>query len=315
MMEVEEATIAMLVELKRLRVEGVREIFLSDQSLEGLKEALASKNAQNSRDRSPEKEQVRSNKTPENSLQPSSVDAQSDAGDVSSDFVIKKTEAESDKNFPENSPISLPEQSKKEQWAWLREKVLSCETCNAELNPDGKVVFGMGNLDADIFFCGEAPGAEEELQGLPFVGPAGELLNKIIEAMGLTRENVYVGNILNWRPKHNQQYGNRPPTWNEMSFCLPYLKAQLQIVQPKVIVALGKTATDGLLGLDKQRRLSDVRGKWNAFEDIPLMVTYHPSYLLHNPSNMSKRKVWEDMLLVMERMNIPISEKQRGFFL
>ena len=315
MMEVEEATIAMLVELKRLRVEGVREIFLSDQSLEGLKEALGSKNAQNSHDRSPEKEQVRSNKTPENSLQPSSVDAQSDAGDVSSDFVIKKTEAESDKNFPENPPVSLPKQSKKEQWAWLREKVLSCETCNAELNPDGKVVFGMGNLDADIFFCGEAPGAEEELQGLPFVGPAGELLNKIIEAMGLTRENVYVGNILNWRPKHNQQYGNRPPTWNEMSFCLPYLKAQLQIVQPKVIVALGKTATDGLLGLDKQRRLSDVRGKWNAFEDIPLMVTYHPSYLLHNPSNMSKRKVWEDMLLVMERMNIPISEKQRGFFL
>ena len=100
-----------------------------------------------------------------------------------------------------------------------------------------------------------------------------------------------------------------------MSFCLPYLKAQLKIVQPKVIVALGKTATDGLLGIDKQRRLSDVRGKWNAFEDIPLMVTYHPSYLLHNPSNMSKRKVWEDMLLVMERMNLPISEKQRGFFL
>ena len=193
-------------------------------------------------------------------------------------------------------------------------KVESCPTCLSELNPNGKVVFGSGNLNADLFLCGEAPGAEEEQQGQPFVGPAGELLTKIIEAMGLSRKSVYLGNIMNWRPRHGQAYGNRPPTVREMNFCLPYLKAQIEIVSPKVVVALGKTATDGLLGHDPMRRLGDCRGKWNEFEGIPFMVTYHPSYLLHNPSKASKRKVWEDMLLVMEKMEMEISEKQRGFF-
>ena len=176
------------------------------------------------------------------------------------------------------------------------------------------MVFGTGNLDADLFLCGEAPGAEEEQQGLPFVGPAGELLNRIIEAMGLSRESVYIGNILNWRPRHKQAYGNRPPTIQEMNFCLPYLKAQVEIISPKVIVALGKTATDGLLGHDPNRRLGEDRGKWKQFEGIPLMVTYHPSYLLHNPSKSGKRKVWEDMLMVMDKLDLTISEKQRGFF-
>ena len=176
------------------------------------------------------------------------------------------------------------------------------------------MVFGTGNLDADLFFCGEAPGAEEEQQGLPFVGPAGELLSRIIEAMGFSRESVYIGNILNWRPRHEQAYGNRPPSIREMNFCLPYLKAQVEIISPKVVVALGKTATDGLLGHDPDRRLGDDRGKWNEFEGIPLMVTYHPSYLLHNPSKAGKRKVWEDMLMVMDKLGLTITEKKRGFF-
>ena len=175
------------------------------------------------------------------------------------------------------------------------------------------MVFGVGNLDAEIFFCGEAPGAEEEKEGIPFVGPA-DLLTRIIEAMGIDREKVYIGNILNWRPRHNQSYGNRPPSVQEMSFCLPYLKAQIEIVKPKVLVALGKTATDGLLGHDPKRRLSDFRGKWCQVMDIPMMVTYHPSYLLHNPSKTSKRKVWEDMLLVMEKLEMNISDRQRAFF-
>ena len=106
----------------------------------------------------------------------------------------------------------------------VKAKVLDCETCKSELNPDGKIVFGEGDLDADIFLCGEAPGADEELAGNPFVGPAGELLMKILGAMGLQREKVYIGNILNWRPRHTQAYGNRPPTPEEMNFCLPYLR-------------------------------------------------------------------------------------------
>ena len=210
--------------------------------------------------------------------------------------------------------FSLPDGSKQEQWDWLKNRVLGCDVCKSELNPDAQVVFGVGSLDADLFFCGEAPGAEEEKAGLPFVGPAGELLDRIISAMGLMRESVYIGNVVNFRPRHHSSYGNRPPSAEEMSFCLPYLKAQLEIVKPKVVVALGKTATDGLMGADPQRRLGQMRGTWHQYEGTPLMVTYHPSYLLHNPSKSSKRKVWEDMLLVMEKLGLSISEKQRGFF-
>jgi DNA polymerase len=137
---------------------------------------------------------------------------------------------------------------------------------------------------------------------------------KILSAMGLKREQVYLGNILNWRPKHNQAFGNRPPRQEELEFCLPYLKAQIEIVQPKVIVALGKTATDGLIGRDVKRRLSQIRGTWNEVSGFPVMVTYHPSYLLHNPSKASKRKVWEDFMLVMEKLKMPVSDKQKAFF-
>ena len=139
--------------------------------------------------------------------------------------------------------------------------------------------------------------------------------DRILSAMGLSREKVYLGNILNWRPRHNQTYGNRPPSREEMDFCLPYLKAQLEIVQPKMVMALGKTATDGLLGHDPKRRLGKVRGTWHEVLGLPMMITYHPSYLLHNPSKTSKRKVWEDFLLVMEKLQMSVSEKQRAFFL
>lgn len=217
--------------------------------------------------------------------------------------------------FPAPPAFELPAGNRKEQWEWLQKKIADCETCKGELNPNGKVVFGEGDLNAPLFLCGEAPGPDEEVTGLPFVGPAGDLLIKILNAMGLQREQVYLCNILNWRPKHNQAYGNRPPTRDEINFCLPYFHAQLDIVQPKIVVALGKTATDGLLGHDPKRRLSHVRGQWHESSGFPLMVTYHPSYLLHNPSKTSKRKVWEDFLLVMEKLQMPITEKQRGFFL
>jgi uracil-DNA glycosylase family 4 len=152
------------------------------------------------------------------------------------------------------------------------------------------------------------------MKGEPFVGAAGQLLDKIISATGLTREGVYIGNVMNWRPQHDQAFGNRPPTEEEMNFCLPYLKAQLEVVQPKVIVALGRTAANALVQPDPSAKMGDVRGRWWEFEGVPLMVTYHPSYLLHNPSMLGKRRVWEDVLLVMERLEMPISDKQRGFF-
>ena len=225
----------------------------------------------------------------------------------------KTHESTSPTPFPEPPQVDLPDGSKEAQYEALKEQVLNCPVCNSQVRPDKKVVIGSGKLSADLFFCGEAPGAEEEIQGEVFVGRAGELLNKMIGAMGLSREDVYVGNIMNWRPP--VEVGNRPPTQEEMRFCLPYLRAQLEIVQPKVIVALGKTAVDGLLGHDPKRRMNQIRGVWHEFENKPLMITFHPSYLLRNNTLRTKRMAWEDMLAVMEKIELPISEKQRHYFL
>lgn len=222
--------------------------------------------------------------------------------------------------IPPAPTFALPDGDKTARWNWLRDYVLSHPVCQAHVRPGKKVVLGVGSLDAKIFFCGEAPGAEEEVQGEPFVGAAGQLLTKMIKAMGVERAQVYIGNIMNWRPELPtppgiEQVGNRPPTAEEMTFCLPFLKAQLEIVQPEVIVALGATAAAGLLGAGSFKTLGEIRGRWQTFAGRPVMVTYHPSYLLRNNSNRAKRTVWEDLLLVMERAQFPISDRQRNFFL
>ena len=221
------------------------------------------------------------------------------------------------KPIPEPQSFQLPNGSKQEQWDWLKDKVLNDPVCNEHIKAEHgkKVVFGVGNLDADIFFCGEAPGEDEEVQGEPFVGKAGQLLDKIVKAMGISREQTYIGNIMNWRPEHDMPWGNRPPTETELRYCLPYLEAQVEILQPKVIMALGATAANGLLGYDPQRSVGKCRGQWFSFHNIPLVITYHPSYLLRNNTNKTKRMVWEDMLMVMEQIGMPISEKQKSFFL
>lgn len=222
--------------------------------------------------------------------------------------------------IPAPAPFTLPEGDKALRLAALRERVLSDPVCCAHVRPGKKVVLGVGSLDAKIMFVGEAPGAEEEVQGEPFVGPAGQLLTKMIGAMGLKRTDVYIGNIMNWRPEmalnaSGVQYGNRPPTADEMTYCLPYLRAQIEVVNPDLLVALGSTATQGLLGVGSFKALGEVRGRWHTFAGKPLMVTYHPSYILRNQSNRSKRMIWEDLLKVMERAGLAISDKQRGFFL
>ena len=233
----------------------------------------------------------------------------------SSQSASEVTEAQTSDNVGTPPVVTLPSGTKAEQWAWLKARVLSCPNCLKHVPEGRKPVFGSGNLDADIFFCGEAPGAEEEEQGEVFVGRAGQLLTKIIEAMGLRRSEVYIGNIMNWRPETPNRIGNRPPTQEEMRFCLPYLIGQVEIVRPKVLVALGLTAVNGLLGYDANRKMRDCRGHWFEFHKIPLLVTYHPSYLLRNGTSASKRMVWEDMLCVMKFLKMPISEKQEGYFL
>ena len=224
------------------------------------------------------------------------------------------------RRLPPAPAVALPAGDKAARWAWLNDFVTRNEVCCANVRPGKKVVLGVGSLDAKIFFCGEAPGAEEEIQGEPFVGPAGQLLTKMIQAMGLKREDVYIGNIMNWRPQIPtangvEQIGNRPPSAEEMEYCLPFLRAQIEIVDPEVIVALGATAAKGLLGPDSFKAVGDVRGKWQTFADKPLMVTYHPSYILRTQSNRSKRMIWEDLLKVMERTALPVSDRQRAYFL
>jgi DNA polymerase len=164
-------------------------------------------------------------------------------------------------------------------------------------------------------FIGEAPGKDEDEQGEPFVGAAGKTLTKMITAMGLTRDDVYIANILKCRPDMPaDSSGNRKPTHDEMLHCIPYLLSQIQIIRPQLIVALGATAVEGLLG-EKKVSMTKIRGTLLEFQGIPLIPTYHPAYLLYNQSISEKRKVWEDLLLAMEHLGLVITEKQRGYFL
>lgn len=214
-------------------------------------------------------------------------------------------------------PVTDPALPKPERLAQLRAcpERLPCPECPYGRGPDNNhVVFGVGNVDTELLFVGEAPGADEDAKGEPFVGRAGQLLNKIISTMGFQREQIYLANVLKCRPPTpGQAFGNRPPTPTEMHSCRPCLFEQIDIIQPKAIVALGATAIKGLLDLDAPMR--DLRGRWHDFKGIPVMVTYHPSYLLRNQAPTEKRKVWEDLLLVKERLGHTITEKDRGYFL
>jgi DNA polymerase len=197
--------------------------------------------------------------------------------------------------------------------AAIQTRVAVCLKCPHLARTRTQTVFGVGNPDAELMFIGEAPGADEDARGEPFVGKAGQLLTKIIKAMGFGRDDVYIANVLKCRPDMPRgSSGNRPPTPAEMQTCLPYLAEQIGIIQPKVLIALGATAVEGLLGARGVMR--ELRGKWHSHQDTPLMITYHPSYLLRNQAPSEKRKVWEDMLQVLERINRPITEKQRNYF-
>jgi DNA polymerase len=215
---------------------------------------------------------------------------------------------------PLSRPPAAPVGAKAEQLAALRGPVLACTLCPHLVKSRTQVVFGVGNPEAEVMFVGEAPGEDEDLQGEPFVGKAGQLLTKIIVAMGFNREEVYIANVLKCRPDMPAgESGNRKPKPAEMQTCLPYLRQQIDIIQPRALVALGATAMEGLLGASEP--MAKLRGRWHDFHGIPLMATYHPAYLLRNQSLTEKRKVWEDMLLVLERLEKPISDKQRGYFL
>ena len=215
----------------------------------------------------------------------------------------------------EKNPVpTLAPEAKTAAFTELRQRSLACVKCTHLASSRKNVVFGVGDINAQLMFVGEAPGADEDEEGEPFVGKAGQLLTKIIQTMGMSRSSVYIANILKCRPDTpGQASGNRKPTPEEMQTCIPFLHEQIDLIQPKVLVALGATAVEGLLG--KTIGITRLRGQWRTYRGIPLMPTYHPAYLLRNQALGEKRRVWEDMLQVMERLALPISQKQRNYFL
>jgi uracil-DNA glycosylase len=184
----------------------------------------------------------------------------------------------------------------------LRARVAGCRLCGLA-DTRTKTVFGEGSENARLMFIGEAPGADEDEQGRPFVGRAGQLLTKIIESIGLKREEVFIGNILKCRPP-----GNRNPLPGEIEKCSPYLREQIKRINPGVICALGKFAAQTLLGTEAT--ISSLRGRFHDYHGIKLMPTYHPAYLLRNSSG--KKDVWEDMQAIARELGLKIPDKTRG---
>lgn len=319
-MNVRDQLLALNDELRRLKSEGRRTVTITEDSLDQLRQAVADVTAVPEAPTGlagapvaagPEKFVASPNAIAVTPSVPARVVAAPRVGAPA---------------LPPSPPINLPEGDKATRWQALREIVLNDPVCRSHVYAGKKVVFGVGSVDASIMFVGEAPGADEEDQGEPFVGRAGQLLNRMIKAMALERSQVYIGNILNWRPEmprnpDGSQTGNRPPSAEEMAYCLPFIRAQIAIIQPRVLVALGKTAVDGLLGADRFKSMGAARGAWHAYADTPLRATYHPSYLLRQEGLTSasakkiKRDAWEDLLSVMERAGLPISDKQQNYFL
>ena len=178
----------------------------------------------------------------------------------------------------------------------LRPFALDCTACRLAATRKN-VVFGVGNENADLMFVGEAPGHDEDVKGEPFVGRAGQLLTDIIKAMKLSRDDVYIANVIKCRPPEN-----RNPEPDELEACRPYIRKQVELIRPKVIVTLGRFSLQSLTG--RSYAITAVRGNWLDYEGVRLMPTYHPAYLLRNPS--AKKDVWSDMKKVMSELGIAV---------
>ena len=182
----------------------------------------------------------------------------------------------------------------------IEQEVAACQLCPELVKNRSQTVFGVGNPDARLCFMGEAPGADEDIQGIPFVGRAGKLLTQIIEGSGLRRDDVYILNTLKCRPP-----GNRNPLPEEVSHCSGFLARQLEVINPEFICCLGAVAAQNLLGTSES--IGRLRGRFHPLDGYQVLCTYHPAYLLRNPS--AKRQVWEDMKILLKEMGLPIPEK------
>ena len=196
----------------------------------------------------------------------------------------------------------LTQAEQTEKLAALQQSIVGCTRCRLH-EQRTQTVFARGTGSSGLCFIGEGPGADEDAQGFPFVGKAGQLLDKMVVAMGLSRDEIYVCNIVKCRPPNN-----RKPTPDEMATCQPYLERQLELLRPEVMVALGATAVEGLLGITEG--ITRMRGKWKLYRgSIPVMPTFHPAYLLRNPS--AKHPVWDDMCEVLRQMGRPVPDRAK----
>jgi len=204
---------------------------------------------------------------------------------------------------PELLKKASPEASKQDALTSLHDSIRDCADCGL-CEQRTQVVFGVGNANAEIVFVGEGPGQEEDRQGIPFVGRAGQLLTQMIEkGMGIPRDDVYICNVVKCRPPNN-----RDPLPEEVASCETYLTRQLDIIRPKAIVALGKFAAQTLL--KSTTAISRLRGNWHEYHGIPLMPTFHPSYLLRQESKDLKRQAWEDLIQVLKLLGKPVPGKK-----
>ena len=298
---------ALTEELKRLKDSGVETVSVSPANLTMLKQAVSAWNA-----RHPPMGQTAPPATPPTrTATPPPPPARTPAPPAPIPPPVPA--------LPPPPILTLPAGEKAARWAALRALMNENPICRAQVRPGKQLVLGTGSLDARIMFVGDAPGAEEESAGEPFVGPAGQLLDRMIVAMGLKRGDVYLCNVMNWRPRTGatageEEFRNQPPTPAEIAYCLPYLHAQLAIVEPQLLVVLGMTAAQALFSNDSFKNIGEIRGCWRVWEGRSVMPTFHPNYLLKSNSNRTKRQVWEDLLQVMEQAGLAISDRQRGFF-
>jgi uracil-DNA glycosylase len=207
---------------------------------------------------------------------------------------------ESDSELPHEPEASVIVEDPALLLRTIREDLGDCTRCPLHQQGRKQIVFGVGNPHAELMFIGEAPGADEDQQGEPFVGRAGQLLNNMIKAMGIQREDVYIANIIKCRPP-----GNRTPERDECETCSPFLMRQIAAIKPKVIVALGAVAAKTLLAINAP--MSELRGRWFDFRGTKLAVTYHPAFLLRDPRQ--KKETWKDLQMVMKDLGLAVPAK------
>ena len=293
-----EALDILLEELKRQKAAGLRRVSVSDEAVATLKALAGAPVAA---------------PAPAAAAKPSAIAATASSVRPTPLPVTPKPAAVATTPVIADAPIfTLPAGTKAERMQALRQLVDACVETKKHLTGSHRALLGHGSLEAKIVFVGDAPSLEEMEAGKVFAGPAGEVFSKILTAAALTESDFYLTAVTVWRPEPPTAYGKRPPTTRELAFNLPYLRAQIDVIQPKAVIALGAQAFESLHG--RSRSITDARGTWFDLSGVPMMASWHPNYLLHNSNNALKRTFWEDFLQVMEKVGLPITDKQRGFF-